>query len=98
MGGVRAAVADALMPYLPSLFAFGMSEQSAAEFLAALRHAGEREGAGWLDWFVAKVAGYATETAVHDLESAAAYLRAERDLTLRLLRDAGLTVSVRPIG
>ncbi|GAB3436155.1 hypothetical protein [Flindersiella endophytica] len=118
--GYDVAIADALMPYLPSLFAFGMSEQAAAGFLAslravlepvdfeilyldgdpltALRRAGDREGPGWLDRLVEKVAGYATKRPVHDLETLAAYLRAERALTLRLLRDAGLKVDVRALG
>lgn len=118
--GYDVAITDALLPYLPSLFAFGMSEQAAADFLVslrtvlepvdfeilyldgdplwALRRAGEREGPDWLDWFVAKLAGYATKQPVHDLESAAAYLRAERDMTLKLLRNAGLRVDVRALG
>ena len=43
---------------------------------------------------MAKVAGYATKQPVRDLDGLAAYLRAERDVTLRLLRDADLTVTV----
>jgi len=52
------------------------------------------EGGDWLAWFVAKVAGYAGQPDVRDLASAADYLRAERDLTLRLLREAGFPVRV----
>jgi hypothetical protein len=114
--GYDVAVTDALIPYTPSLFGFGLGEAAVAEFLVALREvlapvdfelryvdgdpevalrrAASREGAGWLAWFVAKVAGYAGRPDVHDLASAADYLRVERDLTLRLLRDAGFPVRV----
>jgi hypothetical protein len=51
-----------------------------------LPRAATREAPGWLDWFVAKLAAY-PGSAVHDLPTAVAYLRDERDLTLRLLAD-----------
>lgn len=116
--GYDVAITDALIPYTPSLFGFGLGEAAVAEFLvalrgvltpvdfelryldgdpeAALRRAAAREGGDWLAWFVAKVGGYAGQPDVRDLTSAADYLRAERDLTLRLLRDAGFPVRVLP--
>jgi hypothetical protein len=59
--------------------------------LVTLPRAAAREGPAWLDWFVAKLAGYPGST-VHDLTTAAAHLREERELTLRLL--AGWDVHV----
>jgi len=60
--------------------------------LAALPRAAAREqDAGWLDWHVGKLAA-APGSGVRDVPTAAAYLRAERDLTLRLLADWDLHV------
>jgi hypothetical protein len=50
---------------------------------SALWRAVEREDAGWLDWFVAKLARYGAP--VHDPESAAAYVASQRDTILELL-------------
>lgn len=63
--------------------------------LVTLPRAAAREGPDWLDWFVAKLAGY-PGSGVRDLPTAAAYLVRERDLTLRLL--AGWNVHVLPDG
>jgi thymidylate kinase len=54
---------------------------------SALRRAAEREGDGWLDWFVAKLARYRVSPPVHDVRSASAYLAGERETILALLRD-----------
>ena len=52
---------------------------------AALARAAAREtDPGWLNWYIAKLAA-APGSGGHDLPTAAAYLRAERDLTLELL-------------
>ncbi|MFI6273639.1 ATP-binding protein [Streptomyces sp. NPDC050988] len=51
----------------------------------ALRRAVEREGSGWEDWYVGKLAGSPGTSSVHDLPSAAAHLRSEADLARRLL-------------
>jgi len=107
-------IADSLLPYVPSLRAWGYPTETIAEFLSSLSavvspvvlyldgdslvtlsRAAAREGSGWLDWFVAKLAGYPGST-VHDLRTAAAYLIQERDLTLRLL--AGWDVHVIAAG
>jgi hypothetical protein len=51
----------------------------------ALSRAAAREtDANWLDWYVGKLAAV-PGSGVHDLLTAAAHLRAERDLTLELL-------------
>lgn len=108
MAGMTAdvAVTDALLPYLPSLLAWGHRPAQLAGFLTALarivrpvvlyldgdplvalpRAAAREPNPGWLDWYVGKLAA-ATGGTVHDLPTAAAHLRAERDLTLRLLAD-----------
>lgn len=53
----------------------------------AVARAVEREGPAWLDWLVAKLGQYPVSPVVRDLETACAYLRHERDVTLRLLGD-----------
>jgi hypothetical protein len=63
--------------------------------LVALPRAVAREGPEWLDWYVGKLAAV-PGSGVHDLPSAAAYLAAERGLTLRLL--ASWDVHVLPPG
>ena len=45
----------------------------------------------WLDWYLAKLAAVSGST-VHDLPTAAAQLRTERDLTFHLLADWDLHV------
>ncbi|WP_342456920.1 hypothetical protein [Streptomyces sp. WZ-12] len=52
---------------------------------AALRRAIDREGPAWEDWYLTKLANSPGTNAVHDLDSAAAHLRAETALTRRLL-------------
>lgn len=93
-------VTDALFPYLPSLRAWGHPPERIARFLdelaaivtpvvlyldddpqtALLRAVAREADPGWLAWYLRKLG-------VPDLAAAAAYLRTERDLTLRLLAD-----------
>jgi hypothetical protein len=62
--------------------------------LVMLPRAAAREtDPSWLNWYVGRLAAV-PGNGVHDLASAAAYLRAERDLTLRLL--AGLDLRILP--
>ena len=109
---VRAAstdvvIADALMPYVPSLLAMGHSELAITAFMAgladilaplrpvmifldgdasvALSRAAAREEPGWLEWYVGKLARYQVQPEVHDIASAAEYLRRERAITLSLV-------------
>ena len=104
---VDVAITDSLVPFVPSLLAWGHDELAASAFLhelamllmpvrpvivyldgdprTALARAASREGPGWLDWFVRKLARYQVQPAVRDLETACAYLEAERDVTLRLI-------------
>ncbi|MGW3007336.1 hypothetical protein ACWC9R_00635 [Streptomyces sp. NPDC001219] len=51
----------------------------------ALRRAVDREGPGWEEWFLSKLAASPGTRSVHDLPSAAAHLRHETALTRRLL-------------
>ncbi|MFB7636250.1 hypothetical protein ACFC0M_35660 [Streptomyces sp. NPDC056149] len=105
--GTDFLVTDALLPFLPSLVAWGHDEPALARFLedlvaavhptevtvvyvqddpaAALRRAIDREGPAWEDWYLTKLANSPGTNAVHDLDSAAAHLRAETALTRRLL-------------
>ena len=98
--GTDVVVADALLPFVPSLLAWGHSETAISEFLAdlasvlepvtplvlfldgdpetALPRAAARENPQWLAWFLAKLG-------VPDLPAAAAFLRAQRDLILRVV-------------
>jgi thymidylate kinase len=106
--GDDVVIADSLIPFMPSLLAWGHDEETIAGFLgdlsgllapvtpivvyvdgdpvAALARAAEREEPGWLDWFVGKLAGYQVTPAVHDVDTAAAYLTREGALTLRVVR------------
>ncbi|HEX5402199.1 MAG TPA: hypothetical protein VFX16_07855 [Pseudonocardiaceae bacterium] len=52
----------------------------------ALRRAAEREGPGWLDWFITKLSRYRVNPVVHDFDTACTYLRHEREVTIRLIR------------
>ncbi|GHJ37852.1 hypothetical protein [Streptomyces sp. TS71-3] len=98
---------DALLPFIPSLVAWGHPEETVRHVLAelaravkpaevilvyvhddperALRRAVDREGGGWEDWYVSKLAASPGTRAVRDLASAAAHLRSEAELTRRLL-------------
>ncbi|MGW7521511.1 hypothetical protein ACWGJ2_38690 [Streptomyces sp. NPDC054796] len=100
-------VTDALLPFVPSLVAWGHDEAALARVVdeltravepvrvtvvyvhddpgTALRRAVEREGEAWGDWYVRRLAGSPGTRSVHDLDSAAAHLRGETDLTRRLL-------------
>jgi hypothetical protein len=97
-------VADALVPYVPTLLALGHGDEVIDTFLCeitavlapvcpvmvfldgvaevGLARAAEREGPGWLDWYVGKLAGYGVSPPVSGPESAADYLRRERRVTL----------------
>ncbi|CAL9643760.1 hypothetical protein [Streptomyces sp. enrichment culture] len=100
-------VTDALLPFIPSLVAWGHDERALCSFVdrlsrvlgpvpvtvvyvhddpaTALRRAVAREGAGWEDWYLRKLAGSPGTRSVRDLPSAAAHLRTEAELTRRLL-------------
>jgi thymidylate kinase len=110
-GGRGIAVADALMPYVPTLLAMGLGDAEIDAFMdalgpslasltpvlvyldgdprVALGRAVEREDAGWLEAYVAKLARYRVEPAVTDVASAVAYLERERAVTMRALRRLG---------
>lgn len=112
--GHEHVVADALVPYIPSLVAWGHDEDALTDFMdelaravepaevtvvyvhddpdRALRRAIEREGDGWIDWYVGKLAQQPGTRAVRDFDSAVAHLRAEADLTRRLLARTGWRV------
>ncbi len=55
----------------------------------ALRHAADREPAGWLDWYVEGLARTETSPAVTEFEAAVNRLERERTLTLRLVEEQG---------
>lgn len=106
--GVDVAVADSLVPFVPSLVAWGHDDHAISKFLdelaelllpvrpvivyldgdprVALPRAAQREGDGWLDRYVGKLADYGVQPAVRDLDTACAYLERERETTLRLIR------------
>ncbi|MFG2529352.1 hypothetical protein [Streptomyces sp. NPDC048516] len=105
--GIDVLVTDALLPFIPSLVAWGHDEPSIAGVLhelttaveptqvtvvyvhddpaTALRRALTREGPDWERWYLTKLAASPGTSSVHDLASAAAHLRREAALTLRLL-------------
>lgn len=105
--GTDVVIADALMPYVPSLLAMGHGEKAITAFMAdlaetlaplrpvmifldgdasaALSRAAAREGPGWLEWYVGKLARYQVQPEVHDGASAAEYLRRERAITLSVV-------------
>ncbi|MEU0071520.1 hypothetical protein ABZ027_18520 [Streptomyces sp. NPDC006332] len=109
-------IADALVPFIPTLLAMGHGEEAIDAFMndltealaplcpvmvfldgsaeAALSRAARREGEGWLDWYVGKLAGYQVSPPVTDVASAVTYLRRERAVTLDSVRrkDWGLVV------
>jgi len=106
--GDDVVITDSLIPFVPSLLAWGHGEDAITRFLhdlscqlepvtpilvyldgdplTALARATDREGADWLGWFVDKLARYRVSPAVHDLDTAGAYLRRERVLTLRVVQ------------
>ena len=53
---------------------------------AALSRAAAREGPEWLDWYIRKLARHGVRPEVHDVASAAKYLRRERAVTLSAAR------------
>lgn len=90
-------VADALVPFVPSMLVWGYSEAEVAAFHAelagvltptvlyvdgdadtALARAEAREGPEWLPWFVGRLR-------VADRAAAVAWLRWQREVTLRAL-------------
>lgn len=105
--GVDVLVTDALIPFVPSLVAWGHHEQAITEFVCglaeaveptqvtvlylrddpetALRRAVGREGPQWADWYVGRLQESPGTGTVADLASAAAHLRRESRLTLRVL-------------
>ncbi|MEV6539973.1 hypothetical protein [Streptomyces sp. NPDC051665] len=110
-GGDDVVIADALMPFAPTLLAMGHGEESIDAFIADLTRvlapvrpvvvfldgdagvapswAAEREGPGWLGWYVGKLAAYDVSPPVPDLASAVAHLRRERAVTLGAVRRHG---------
>ncbi|WP_405409101.1 hypothetical protein [Streptomyces decoyicus] len=105
--GIDVLVTDALLPFIPSLVAWGHDEPAIAQVLrelttaveptpvtvvyvhddpsTALHRAVVREGPAWESWYISKLAASPGTRSVHDLPSAAAHLRHEAALTLRLL-------------
>ncbi|MFF8786493.1 hypothetical protein [Streptomyces sp. NPDC015125] len=105
--GIDVLVTDALLPFIPSLVAWGHDEPSITHVLhelttaveptqvtvvyvhddpsTALHRALTREGPDWEHWYLTRLAGSPGTRSVHDLASAAAHLRYEAALTLRLL-------------
>ncbi|GAA1338080.1 hypothetical protein GCM10009635_47900 [Actinocatenispora thailandica] len=103
--GVDVVIADALVPFVPTLLAMGHDERTIDAFLTeltevlapvrpvmvfldgnaetALSRAASRTGVQWLDWYVAKLAGYGVSPPVTDVASAVTYLQREREVTLR---------------
>ena len=106
--GDEVVITDSLIPFVPSLLAWGHDEEAMTRFLhdlsgllepvapivvyldgdpsAAVARAADREGPGWLDWLIDKLARYRVSPAVHDLDTAGTYLGRERAVTLRLVR------------
>jgi hypothetical protein len=104
---VEVAVTDSLMPFVPSLLAFGHDEPGIADVAASLRErmppastlavvlhgdeeralarAAAREGAEWLDWYGAKLAGYGLVPSHPDMADLCGYLVRERVVTMRVL-------------
>ncbi|MEV1086034.1 hypothetical protein AB0I98_48850 [Streptomyces sp. NPDC050211] len=117
--GNDVVIADALMPFVPTLLAMGHGEETIDAFMtdltevlaqvrpimvfldgnaeSALSRAATREGEQWLDWYVAKLAGYEVSPPVADVASAVKYLLRERAVTLDAVRrnDWGLVVVER---
>jgi len=109
-------VADALMPYVPSLLAMGCDDEAIDAFVAdltpalapiglvlvfldgdaqaGLRRAADREGQGWLDSYLGKLAYYHVTPPVTDVASAVAYLRRERAATLDAVGRHGWAVEL----
>ncbi|MEV0277960.1 hypothetical protein AB0I22_16485 [Streptomyces sp. NPDC050610] len=118
--GVDVLVTDALIPFVPSLVAWGHDEPAISAVVrdlveaveptrvtvvylrddpeAALRRAIDREGPQWADWFVGRLAGAPGTRSVDSLEAAAAHLRREAELTLRLLAATPWSVVTVDVG
>ena len=114
--GVDVLVTDALIPFVPSLVAWGHDERAIAGIVSdledavaptrvtvvylrdvpeqALQRAIEREGPEWAQEYVGKLGRWPGTRAVTDAASAAAHLRSERELTLRVLAATGWKVIV----
>jgi hypothetical protein len=112
--GVEVSITDALVPFIPSLRAWGHDEEEITEIVrdleravdateviivhliddpsATLRRAAEREGPGWLDWYLGKLRSAAGTAHVVDLDTAAEHLRQEAALTRRVLARSDWTV------
>lgn len=114
--GDDVVIADALVPFVPTLLAMGHGEEAIGAFMidltevlapvcpvmvfldgkaeAALSRAAGREGAGWLDGYVGKLARYEVSPPVADVASAVKYLLRERAVTLGTVgrKDWGLVV------
>ncbi|MEV0639187.1 hypothetical protein AB0I77_30490 [Streptomyces sp. NPDC050619] len=112
-------IADALVPFVPTLLAMGHREETIDAFMAdltevlapicpvmvfldgnaetALSRAASREGAGWLEGYVGKLAGYEVSPPVADVASAVKYLLRERAVTLGTVgrKDWGLVLIER---
>ncbi|RPK71427.1 hypothetical protein EES45_34660 [Streptomyces sp. ADI97-07] len=101
-------IADALVPFVPTLLAMGHGQETIDAFTAdlaevlapldpvmvfldgnaasALSRAATREGEGWLDWYIGKLAHYEVSPPVADVASAVEYLLLERAMTLGAAR------------
>ncbi|WP_406434422.1 hypothetical protein OHB00_12975 [Streptomyces sp. NBC_00631] len=104
VSGDDVVIADALVPFVPTLLAMGHDEGTIDAFMidltevlapvspvmvfldgnaeSALSRAARREGEGWLDRYVGKLARYEVSPPVTDLASAVRYLVRERAVTL----------------
>ncbi|MGW1625925.1 hypothetical protein [Streptomyces sp. NPDC002172] len=114
--GVDVVIADALVPFVPTLLAMGHDEETIDAFLtdltrvlapvspvmvfldgnagSALSRAAGREGEGWLDRYVGKLARYEVRPPVTDVASAVTYLARERAVTLAAVARNGWNVVV----
>ncbi len=81
-GGFDVVVADAVVPFVPSLLSMGCSDQAVSAW----------EEPGWLDWYTGKLAGYGLTPRPGDVATAVRYLEHERTLTLSAARQAGWPV------
>ncbi len=83
-----AGLADILAPLRPVMIFLD------GDASLALSRAAAREGPGWLEWYVGKLARYQVQPEVHDVASAAEYLRRGRAITLSIAgrQDWGLVL------
>ncbi|MFC7619926.1 hypothetical protein [Microlunatus sp. GCM10028923] len=118
--GAELLITDALLPYIPSLLAWGHDEPAIDTIVAELARAAppteviivrladdpratllravDREGPGWLDWYVNKLRSAPGARGVTDLDSAADHLRAEAELTRRVLQRTAWTMIELEVG